>query len=345
MPNTCPSREQWSGAGQGQTGGANNQTSIARAPAKNAKQMTVDTLANVSPPSVSGGPATVKDGCFMCQKVVYPMDKLNADDKRRSSITFTSSSSGYLLIAFPLLLLAQLGNYAALNGIFYCKPHFKQLFTLKGNYSDGFKASEAAAQKIDDKQDTPKSSSPSNSPPPQQEQQQRALPSSTSTTPVLVRKASVLSLTLNTSEGIARRGCQDSMTSPRQLRRSPSMALAERMAAFTVQDEPVLIKEVVSLSEAPKGVVGDKISIYGNLNGSSEKLTAAESTAIKVIFTFKMFGFASRKLTIICEWQLKDEEIEQLHRDLEQQQNHSAASRQLSFFIHCQDVIVNDGVL
>jgi hypothetical protein len=34
----------------------------------------------------------------------------------------------------------QLGNYAALNGTFYCKPHFKQLFALKGNYSDGFKA-------------------------------------------------------------------------------------------------------------------------------------------------------------------------------------------------------------
>ncbi|OAJ42807.1 hypothetical protein BDEG_26218 [Batrachochytrium dendrobatidis JEL423] len=26
--------------------------------------------------------------------------------------------------------------------MFYCKPHFKQLFALKGNYSDGFKASE-----------------------------------------------------------------------------------------------------------------------------------------------------------------------------------------------------------
>jgi hypothetical protein len=30
-----------------------------------------------------------------------------------------------------------------LNGVFYCKPHFKQLFALKGNYSDGFRASSA----------------------------------------------------------------------------------------------------------------------------------------------------------------------------------------------------------
>jgi len=31
-----------------------------------------------------------------------------------------------------------LGNYAALSGKYYCKPHFKQLFALKGNYSEGF---------------------------------------------------------------------------------------------------------------------------------------------------------------------------------------------------------------
>lgn len=30
-----------------------------------------------------------------------------------------------------------LGNYAALNGVYYCKPHFKQLFAAKGNYSTG----------------------------------------------------------------------------------------------------------------------------------------------------------------------------------------------------------------
>jgi len=31
-----------------------------------------------------------------------------------------------------------LGNYASLSGKYYCKPHFKQLFALKGNYSEGF---------------------------------------------------------------------------------------------------------------------------------------------------------------------------------------------------------------
>eukprot|EP00911_Craspedida_sp_UC1_P001613 UC1_evm1s1222 len=31
-----------------------------------------------------------------------------------------------------------LGSYAALDGKIYCKPHFKQLFQRKGNYSEGF---------------------------------------------------------------------------------------------------------------------------------------------------------------------------------------------------------------
>jgi hypothetical protein len=36
----------------------------------------------------------------------------------------------------------QLGNYASLNQVFYCKPHFKQLFAVKGNYTDGFQKAE-----------------------------------------------------------------------------------------------------------------------------------------------------------------------------------------------------------
>ena len=31
-----------------------------------------------------------------------------------------------------------LGSYASLSEKLYCKPHFKQLFKEKGNYSDGF---------------------------------------------------------------------------------------------------------------------------------------------------------------------------------------------------------------
>ena len=31
-----------------------------------------------------------------------------------------------------------MGNYASLEGKYYCKPHLKQLFALKGNYDEGF---------------------------------------------------------------------------------------------------------------------------------------------------------------------------------------------------------------
>jgi len=34
--------------------------------------------------------------------------------------------------------LLKLGSYAALDGKYFCKPHFKQLFALKGNYNEGF---------------------------------------------------------------------------------------------------------------------------------------------------------------------------------------------------------------
>lgn len=33
--------------------------------------------------------------------------------------------------------MLSLGSYAALQGNMYCKPHFKQLFKLKGNYDEG----------------------------------------------------------------------------------------------------------------------------------------------------------------------------------------------------------------
>ena len=35
-------------------------------------------------------------------------------------------------------LPCSVGTYAALEGIIYCKVHFKQLFKSKGNYDEGF---------------------------------------------------------------------------------------------------------------------------------------------------------------------------------------------------------------
>ena len=42
------------------------------------------------------------------------------------------------LCFFLLAFISSTGTYAALQGILYCKTHFKQLFKMKGNYDEGF---------------------------------------------------------------------------------------------------------------------------------------------------------------------------------------------------------------
>jgi hypothetical protein len=49
-----------------------------------------------------------------------------------------------------------------LNGVFYCKPHFKQLFAVKGNYSDGFQAAEQKLAEMTGKSESPLKTSGSN---------------------------------------------------------------------------------------------------------------------------------------------------------------------------------------
>jgi len=79
---------------------------------------------------VSPGSIRIKnEKCQVCEKVVYNMDKMVAD-----GIIFHKTC---MRCAHCEKVLG-LGNFAALNGKYYCKPHFKQLFQEKGNYSDGF---------------------------------------------------------------------------------------------------------------------------------------------------------------------------------------------------------------
>ena len=62
---------------------------------------------------------------------VYPMEQLVADGLFFHKGCFTCQECKK-----PI----GLGSYAALQGKIYCKPHFKQLFKLKGNYDEGFGA-------------------------------------------------------------------------------------------------------------------------------------------------------------------------------------------------------------
>ncbi|XP_078287377.1 LIM domain and actin-binding protein 1a isoform X3 [Rhinoraja longicauda] len=67
--------------------------------------------------------------CVTCQKTVYPMERLVANQQVFHSVCFRCSHCNMKL---------SLGSFASLHGNVYCKPHFNQLFKAKGNYDEGF---------------------------------------------------------------------------------------------------------------------------------------------------------------------------------------------------------------
>jgi uncharacterized protein with PIN domain len=86
----------------------------------------VDTPA---PKQVNVEPAVDPTKCSVCNKTVYAMEKIEADKKIYHKSCFKCMHCKSIL---------KLGNYTANDGQIYCKPHFLQLFAIKGNYSAGF---------------------------------------------------------------------------------------------------------------------------------------------------------------------------------------------------------------
>ncbi|KAN0038176.1 hypothetical protein ACTA71_000348 [Dictyostelium dimigraforme] len=74
-----------------------------------------------------------QEKCTACAKTVYLTEKIVVEDKEDKK-TFHK----LCLKCTHCKLTLSLGNYASLNGVFYCKPHFKQLFATKGNYDESF---------------------------------------------------------------------------------------------------------------------------------------------------------------------------------------------------------------
>ena len=70
-----------------------------------------------------------RDKCVICGKTAYAMEKMVADGKTFHKTCMKCAHCNKTL---------GLGNFASLGEKYYCKPHFKQLFAEKGNYSDGF---------------------------------------------------------------------------------------------------------------------------------------------------------------------------------------------------------------
>ena len=68
--------------------------------------------------------------CAACGKTAYATEQIVADDK-------VFHKAGCFKCTHCAKNLSP-GNYAGMGGVYYCKPHFKQLFALKGNYDEGF---------------------------------------------------------------------------------------------------------------------------------------------------------------------------------------------------------------
>ncbi|XP_074181804.1 LIM domain and actin-binding protein 1 isoform X3 [Rhinolophus sinicus] len=87
-------------------------------------------LSESSPPKVvKKFQAPARETCVECQKTVYPMERLLANQQVFHISCFRCSYCNNKL---------SLGTYASLHGRIYCKPHFNQLFKSKGNYDEGF---------------------------------------------------------------------------------------------------------------------------------------------------------------------------------------------------------------
>ncbi|NXU52718.1 LIMA1 protein, partial [Turnix velox] len=85
---------------------------------------------DASPPkAVKKFQPPMKETCVGCQKTVYPMERLFANQQVFHISCFRCSYCNSKL---------SLGTYASLRGNIYCKPHFNQLFKSKGNYDEGF---------------------------------------------------------------------------------------------------------------------------------------------------------------------------------------------------------------
>lgn len=71
-------------------------------------------------------PAPLSNACHACRKVCYPTEKIIINDKLLHRQCFTCSHCKAQLT---------LSNFAVLDGVMYCKPHFKSLFKEKGSYN------------------------------------------------------------------------------------------------------------------------------------------------------------------------------------------------------------------
>jgi len=85
--------------------------------------------AGIKSPDPTGKKYGNIEKCDVCGQTVYLIEKVVIEGKILHSNCLRCAHCSNKLSA---------GKYASLAGKYYCKPHFKQLFALKGNYAEGF---------------------------------------------------------------------------------------------------------------------------------------------------------------------------------------------------------------
>ncbi|ESW07020.1 hypothetical protein PHAVU_010G095700 [Phaseolus vulgaris] len=83
-------------------------------------------IQNRTPSKLSSMFSGTLDKCAVCSKTVYPLEKVSLEGECYHKTCFRCAHAGCPLTH---------SNYAALDGVVYCRVHFAQLFMEKGNYS------------------------------------------------------------------------------------------------------------------------------------------------------------------------------------------------------------------
>ncbi|KAG5009223.1 hypothetical protein AAZX31_07G070600 [Glycine max] len=81
---------------------------------------------NRTPSKLSSMFSGTQDKCSVCTKTVYPLEKMTLEGECFHKTCFRCAHAGCPLTH---------SNYAALDGVLYCRVHFAQLFMEKGNYN------------------------------------------------------------------------------------------------------------------------------------------------------------------------------------------------------------------
>nr|BAM13335.1 LIM domain-containing protein [Oryza sativa f. spontanea] len=96
-----------------------------QSPAKPASEKLTPELTR-SPSKAARMFSGTQEKCATCSKTAYPLEKVTVEGQAYHKSCFKCSHGGCAISP---------SNYAALEGILYCKHHFSQLFKEKGSYN------------------------------------------------------------------------------------------------------------------------------------------------------------------------------------------------------------------